>query len=121
MELQAFIKSTLLEIMGGIRDAQKAWHDETGGAGAINPAWGGAKAENIKSVSFDVAVTVGTGSQGEAGGGIKVLGVGFGAKLNDTSTNSSVSRIQFEVPIIAPVVEVEQTWTALPKTGIRVP
>jgi len=107
MELKAFITSTLFDIMAGVRDAQKAWHDESGGAGVINPAWGGADERHVKSVSFDVAVTAESGIQGEAGGGIKVWGLAAGAKLSDTETNSIVSRIQFEVPVIPPVIEVK--------------
>lgn len=106
MELQAFIKTTLLEIMGGIRDAQKEWSETTDNNGVINPAWDKASEDHTKTVNFDVAVTAETSAQTDAGAGIKVWGVGLGGSVSDTDRNSSVSRIQFEVPIIPPVIVV---------------
>jgi hypothetical protein len=106
--------------MTGVRDAQKAWHDQTGGAGAINPSFGSADKSAIRTVSFDVAVTAEAASQGQAGGGIKVLGIGVDGKLSDSVANSTVSRIQYVVPVIPPVIQIGQSWggTLPPAKGV---
>lgn len=108
MDLREFIKATLLDLMSGIHDAQTEWHARTDGTGAINPAWGGAGEKHVQEVSFDVAVTAETARADKGSAGIKVMGIGIGGELADSATNSTVSRIQFKVPVIAPVIAVTE-------------
>ena len=113
MQLREFIKASLLDVMGGIKDAQSEWHASTQGNGAINPAWGGVDEKHAREVAFDIAVTVEAGSEGKGSAGIKVWGLGVDGALSDTKKNSSVSRIQFAVSYIAPVIEIERTaWSS---------
>ncbi len=41
MELEEFIRSSMLQIMRGIRGAQQEWETPASGAGVISPAWDG--------------------------------------------------------------------------------
>lgn len=109
MELKEFIAETLFEIQQGVEDAiRKTQTHDT--AGAINPVFGTearTSSSNIREVSFDIAVTVNDKSTDKIGGGIKVMGVGIGAKVETNAESSHVSRIQFSIPIIPPVTTVQ--------------
>jgi hypothetical protein len=108
MELREFVKSTLLDVMGGIKDAQSEWNNTTNGSGAINPVFGTVNVNDVQHVSFDVAVTAETATAGKGNAGIKVWSVGIGGELSDSATNSSVSRIQFKVPVMPPVISIDR-------------
>ena len=59
----------------------------------------------IEQVQFDVAVTA-EEDQKTGGGvkaGIQVLGIGASMGMDNTSRNSTVSRIQFSVPVKYPL------------------
>ena len=114
MELETFVKETIIQIVDGIIAAQKELKDErevmvappikasdgstpilnTDESQCINRAW---------PIDFDVAVTVNE-KEGESGGAaISVLGIGFfGAKKNQEDVHSTVSRIRFTVPVAWP-------------------
>lgn len=117
MDLQNFIKESLVQISKGIEDA----NEELIHSGAsINPPidiwlkkdypiYATAAEEGDKGhkpgvhlISFDVALHAESGSQ--KGGGLKVAiaSVGVGAEGKATKTNSSESRIQFEIPMVFP-------------------
>jgi hypothetical protein len=106
MDLKQFVKSSLTDVMAAIVEAQQEWL-ESGRRGAINPVIDRIDEKAIKEISFDVAVTAGSESSGKAGAGIQVVGVRLGGDLTDATSQSSVSRIQFTVPIIPPTVTVE--------------
>lgn len=65
----------------------------------------------MKNVQFDVAVTVSASAEGEARGGLQVLGLDIGGKGTLSRENSAVSRIQFEIPIVAPTMQIDQDAT----------
>ena len=97
MRLQEFVSETLREIITGVREAQEYAKDNNV---TINAGPGiGAP---IKEVEFDVAVTSTEGSEAHAGTGIFVAGLGLGAKGKLDSSNSSVTRIKFSVPVCFP-------------------
>jgi len=109
MELKDFISQTLVEIQAGVHDAiQKTIANKT--AGAINPSWAPDNlplpGELRQLVKFDIAVTVSDKLAGEAGGGIKVIGLKLGGDVTDSTETNKVSRIQFSIPIIPPVSKV---------------
>ena len=115
MQLQEFIKQSLSQIVNGVREAQQELarnghgevnphgiQHEPGGivgrvSGATNPNWA-----EVQFVDFDVAVTVTESSETGGRAGISVLGIGAGAEKQSGLANSSVSRIQFKVPIVLP-------------------
>lgn len=118
MDLQTFVTSTLVQIAKGISDAQ----DQLKGSGAIvNPGLRGMFSTSkvsapivyisgvqvhIKDVAFDVAITASDEQSAEAGAGIKVWGARLGADGKASSENSTVSRVQFSVPIVLPFATV---------------
>lgn len=74
--------------------------------GAINPLWATVDKESFRDISFDVAVTVENATAGKVGGGIHVVGIKVGGDTSETVSSSSVSRLQFSVPIVPPAITV---------------
>ena len=99
MDLRDFIATTITEIQYGV---QLAIDQTTDVKGAVNPIWGEGNISNdhIQEIHFDIAVTAKEQTNDQAGGGIKVMGVGVDGKVTNLSENSHVSRIQFSIPII---------------------
>jgi len=106
VELREFIKSSILDILGGIQDAATEVHNE-GGLGAVNPV---TKDQIFKTqkVEFDVAVTASNEQAKGLNGGIKVAGISIGADGKESETGSTVSRIKFEIPIALPAQVFDQ-------------
>lgn len=115
MKLDEFVKEVLTEIISGIRRAQ----DAAGGSFIVPSNDGGHEYANharvsssarIKStiVDFDIALTVEDSSKGTGGGGLKVFGVGANVQGEVSSKDTTVSRIQFAVPILLP--ESQRKW-----------
>lgn len=119
MELKEFIKSSLLEIMGGVHEAQTQWNEGESNRGIINPAWGKPNERHVSIVSFDVAVTAGSSNDGTVKGGIKVWGLDFGGKATEMRSDSTVSHIKFDVPIIPSTIEVREDVRTMNFTGVR--
>lgn len=105
MNLQDFLKETLVQISRGVEEAQKELAD-TGGR--VNPALSTSQGllqqkgelvtrqgKLVYNVEFDVAVTVSDESGTKAGAGISVAALGAGAQTSDNYTASKMSRIQF--------------------------
>lgn len=107
MELKEFVKTAITQISDGILEAKE---EATGKGLLINPqglAVGGKGDKYLKfggwryvqDIEFNVAVTA--TDEANAGGGIKVasiLNIGGGVK----ETNSSISTINFKVPVAFP-------------------
>lgn len=124
LDLQTFVTSTLVQIAKGISNAQ----EELKGTGAlVNPGLRGMFASakisdpvvyisgvqvHIKDVSFDVAITASDEQSAEAGAGIKVWGTRLGADGKISSENSTVSRVQFSVPIVLPFATIQNSQQA---------
>jgi hypothetical protein len=103
MELEDFIRSSVLQIMGGIKAAQSEWDTSHGsGGGVINPAWEGPDdfINRVQEVKFDIAVTVTGKNESGGGGGIKVIALDVSGKTSHSTENSTVSRIAFSIPIL---------------------
>ncbi len=115
MELRDFVKEVLTQIVDGVRDAQQS----NGGAFVVPAGDGGhkyaehprfASSARIKStiVDFDVAITAEDSDKAGAKAGVKVFSVQFGAEGEIASKNSTVSRVQFAVPLLLP--ESKREW-----------
>jgi hypothetical protein len=121
LDLQTFVTSTLVQIVKGIKDAQ----DQLKGTGAIvNPGTRGMYSSTrdtdpaisvsgvqvyLKHVSFDVAITASDEQSAEAGAGVRVWGARLGADGKVSSENSTVSRVQFSVPVALPFTSVRDS------------
>ena len=83
MELNEFVKKSLIEINEGINEAKEEGVNlETGYS---------------KTIKFDISVTVDNSEENRMGGGIFVAGIGLGAKTADKSNTGTTSRIKFKV------------------------
>lgn len=112
MELKDFVAGTLKQLIDGILDAQE-YAKEKGSV--VNPKEmlysdfdKLSRSESkrlVQVVDFDVALTTTEDKQlkGGAGAAIAVFGLGFQAQTGDQ--RSTVSRIQFSVPVILPAQE----------------
>lgn len=93
MDLKNFVKQTLLEITGGLKEAN---HELKGsGADFILPQQGPVGKEG--TIVFDVAVTVTSEDSKTGGGGIKIAVVNLGGELKGTEKHESISRIKFSI------------------------
>jgi hypothetical protein len=112
MDLKEFITETLVQITNGVIKAQELIKD-TGAyinpeglhsGENLQPGYGG-QVRHIQKVKMSVAVNVIENSENKAG--ISVLSVfsaGFSTKNSDV--NSVTNRIEFEIPISVPVMNV---------------
>jgi hypothetical protein len=109
MNLDEFVKEVLIQIVSGVKKAQ----DSDGGAYIVPAADGGheyAKHSRVSSnsrikstvVDFDIALTVEDSSGRSGTGGLKVFGFNADVQSALSSKDTTVSRIQFAIPIILP-------------------
>jgi len=112
MELQEFIKETIVQITTGVKEAQ----EELKGSGCIiNPssyAKDGKvlregfenRMRSIQKVKINAALTITENEGSKAGIGIaKVFKAGIDAE--ESSSNQQMNAIEFEIPIALPVME----------------
>ncbi len=119
MKLQDFVAETLTQLVCGVRDAQTGTgelsSDEPQG-GRINPPLStsaemleakGYRVDvhglTVQNVEFDVAITVNEEAEAKGAAGLMVAGIGLGAKARMESTDTTVHRIKFAVPLTLPV------------------
>jgi len=104
MELRTFIKTALLDIVGGVTDAQSETKD-----GKIIPNIS-LSPESVKhavsplqTVDFEVCVTTeeSKGSEGKLGVISTFVGAGIAGKSSNESSNSS--KLKFRIPIEFPI------------------
>ena len=113
MQLDDFVKATLVQIVRGVHDAQDAVRDL---GGIVNPATLAASPtsgsyfatvndmHHVFLVDFDVAVEVSesTGTNAEAGLSVATFAkLGVGGK--SAASNSTSNRIAFKVPLALPI------------------
>ncbi|HDX8401316.1 TPA: hypothetical protein RQN00_001405 [Aeromonas dhakensis] len=117
MQLDEFVKTTLMQVVKGVKEAQEAAAEF---GAVVNPrpeeGWGKRRETNV---SFDVALTVSDTSAGEIGGKLTVASLlNFGGKITETDLKQETSRIQFEVMMALPCIE-EKKKMATPKKTSR--
>ncbi len=112
MELKDFVTETLSQIIEGIKNAQ-IFADKSNAK--INPkelyplnfstsgAYADSKKERLAQfMEFDIAVTASKGSSGKAGVGVFTGVLGIGGQTQSETSNQTVNRIKFSVPIFLP-------------------
>lgn len=113
MELRAFVKETLTQVMSGVSEAQQAVHDEQNGGEICPPIgtnWEAAGfvfsklGQPVQQVEFDVAVTASEISGTKGTIGVLLGAFGFGMKGQSESGSGQNSRIKFSVPVSLPVM-----------------
>lgn len=104
MELRTFVKKALLDIVGGVQDAQAETDDGTVVPSGINRNYESVKhgVSELQSVDFEVCVTTeeSKGTEGKLGVVNSFIGAGVAGKSANESSNSS--KLRFRVPIQLP-------------------
>ena len=104
MKLREFVRSTLIDILGGISDAQDEIASSGKAIGTINPRFT-TRGELKRDIEFDVAITVEESTTDSARGGINVVALDLGGKIESLQTSSNVSRVRFAVPVIGQTID----------------
>lgn len=113
MELDEFVKETLLQITKGVADSQL---EISKIGGIVNPAIRLAKqssdshvgtlyeGQNVYIVDFDIAISVSEGTGSKADGKLTVASLfSVGGGTSSSETNSTLSKVSFKVPLALPV------------------
>lgn len=105
MNLQEFVRTTLVQLMKGVQEAL----DETAtlAGAAVNPRGTRAQSTEATEVRFDVAVTVTSSTDGSGKAHLAIAGIEIGGGGAKHSHNEAVSRIQFGVPVSLPSAELD--------------
>lgn len=118
MDLRDFIKETIIQVALGIEDAAEALKDSSaivnpknvlGTAGASDAKVYGylgdannTSRQAVQRIDFDVAVSVGSGTETKGGIGLIVGAIALGSQGKSDASSTSQSRIQFSVPMVLP-------------------
>jgi len=104
MELNTFIKETLVQIQQGVKEANIAIAHNEGKKVRVNGEMmytidqsRGSQKDKDAGISFDIAVTVTSEKTVGGEGRINVVGMSLGGGKNSTSIEQNVSRIKFKV------------------------
>ncbi|WP_311066102.1 hypothetical protein [Halomonas sp. DWK9] len=111
MQLDDFVAETLIQIVNGVKKARQATGIQ--GIGAQPSKAPSANSSNpdiiitahgasAQSVRFDVALTVSEDTGTSAKIGVVSGILNGGGTMEDKSQNTSVSRVQFAIPVILP-------------------
>ena len=99
MDLKEFVSETIKQVVDGIVEAQLYAEEKKA---KVVPFIYKEVLEDIHTIDFDVAVTASKGSASKGGAGLFVGPVALGAKGESNTSDSSISRIKFKVPLELP-------------------
>ena len=112
MDLKEFVSETLVQITEGVSDAQRRTEGQEGVQispplqGNLNTASEHGFVSTSKGkaqvVKFDVALTVTSSEKGKGGIGVFSGMLNCGGGVESGSENSSLSRVQFAIPLMLP-------------------
>jgi hypothetical protein len=116
MELEAFIQESIKQVISSINKCVE-FAKENGAE--INPyqhqwrhgeGWYFDKQSGrpMTNLEFDVAVTASDGQKTKGGVGISVATLVLGSSGQSESTNQSISRIKFSLPIVLPSTRIPE-------------
>ena len=113
MDLKDFVSETLIQIVRGVKEAQGSAKEHGGEVSPLLSRRGDGPDSVIRTqlgksaqfVQFDVALTVTEGTGTKGGIGIFAGPLTIGSSGQSTNQNSSVSRVQFYVPVALPTVD----------------
>lgn len=102
MELEEFIKTTLVNIKNGIHQANiELAKQEEKTLGVDYSSVFVMEAHNREKgygyITFDVAVTVSQESEKTGGGGLKIAIASLGGEISDIKSQEHISRIKFHI------------------------
>lgn len=102
MDLQEFIKNTLVSIKNGIRDANVEFAKQEGKElgkdfTAVFVMEPNNKEKSQGYIIFDVAVTVSQENNAKGGAGIKIAVANLGGDVSSTTSQANFTRIKFHI------------------------
>lgn len=112
MELKAFVSESIKQIIDGVNEASLHAVQNNALVNPLNWGWTSTSVQAkydtktraaIETIEFDVAVTATDGTATKGGIGVFMGPVNLGSQGQSESSNSSVSRLRFSVPIVLPV------------------
>ena len=108
MNLDEFIRESLLEVLRGIKEAQKITNEQGAGVGVINPKWGQEKDHHkyVSEVAFDIAISAAEQTSRGGKAGLRVVALEIHGGGDASYEASRVSRISFKLPVAFPSVAV---------------
>jgi len=102
MDLQEFIKNTLVSIKNGLHDANVEFAKQEGkelgkdyAALFVMEPHNREKSQGY--IIFDVAVTVNQKDDKKGGGGIKIAVANLGGEITSSTSQENISRIKFHI------------------------
>jgi len=104
MELKAFIKATLNDVMDAVQETIEE-RKKASKHGYVNPKVH-AKEMEVDTIKFDIAVSTGTKTQGGLDAALEVFSVKLGGKGGGELENSNVSRIEFTLGVSWPHTQI---------------
>ncbi|SRR6266480_2435231 len=111
MKLKDFVAETLKEIIDGVIEARDYYATKGGSVNSPNIVYKMSAASQLmdqesgqiaQMIEFDVAVTAAEGTETKGGIGVFVGPIGLGSQGKSDSSNTSVSRIKFSIPVLLP-------------------
>jgi phage tail sheath gpL-like len=112
MDLKEFVAESLKEVISGVKDAQIHAHENGAEICPTLQRRGESKAayyvscrsnEKVVFVNFDIALSAEDTTKGDAGGKLSIKIASLSAGVEKAETNSSISRLQFELPVVWPI------------------
>ena len=101
MDLKSFVKTALNDVMDAVQETIEE-RKTAGRRGHINPKSHDPDEMEIDTIKFDVAVSVGTKTQGGAEGVLEVFSVKLGGSGSHEREATNVSRIEFTLGVAWP-------------------
>ena len=104
MELRMFIKTALLDIIGGVTDAQDEITSGHIVPNGINQSFKAIEygVSELQSVDFEVSVSAEETSGTEGKLGIVTAFIGAGVSEKSTNESSNTSKLKFSIPVQLP-------------------
>lgn len=103
MELREFVKTTLVEIAQGVKDAKVEYQKMGGEVNPLSGTYEGkVKNLHITDVVFDIALTQMDKTDASKGIGVLFSSVKVGAGKTEEQELSSISRVSFSVRVKLP-------------------
>lgn len=111
MLLSEFVSGSISQIIDGVLEAQKYAADKGARVNSQGTSitksnegslYDSSTNELGQMIGFDVAVTIAEGSGSKAGLGISIASIGIGGQIKSDSSNTIVSRLQFNIPVFLP-------------------
>jgi hypothetical protein len=102
MELQEFIKDTLISIKNGLHKANEEFAQQEGkvlgkDCSALFVMEPHNREKEQGYITFDVAVTVSEESKKSGGGGVKIAVASLGGEIGDIKLQEHISHIKFHI------------------------